>query len=228
MDSGSQVVIAAGGISKRFGAQRVLSSLSLEGRAGEVTLLLGANGAGKSTLLRILAGLSKPDAGVIKGKDRLKIGYVGHYSALYGALSVGENLRLFARLAGISQEVLSERIEAWGLTPVVARAVRDLSRGNLSRVAILRALIAEPDLLLLDEPSSNLDDQGTLTLVNAMNARRAAGGGVIVATHDIARLAAVATRVVVIGGGGLVADSGHAAERGVLDGVIARYREVNR
>jgi heme exporter protein A len=227
MNSTARVVIAASGVTKRFGAQRVLSSLSLECQAGETVLLLGANGAGKSTLLRILAGLARSDSGVVQRADQVKVGYLGHYASLYGALTVGENLELFARLARLGAGDLKRLVESWGLSALADKSVRDLSRGNLSRVAIARALMHSPDVVLLDEPSSNLDQPGVDRLIESIEAGRINGASAIIATHDIARLGRLATRVVVMGRGAIVADSG-AADRAEIERVIDLYREINR
>lgn len=215
-------------VTKTFGSLKVLKRLSLACVPGEVTLLVGANGAGKSTLLRVIAGLARPDAGEVVRQSRT-IGFLSHHLFIYGRLSVRENLRLFASVqAANGIDDLIERLE---LSKVVDQPVSELSKGMQARVGIARAFIAQPDLVLLDEPTSNLDEKGTALLVSEIKRRlddsdwRAT---VVIATHDLHRLAPIASRVVVLADGAVAADSGPHATREQVTHVLDRYREVNR
>ena len=215
-------------VTKTFGSLSVLKRLSLSCAPGEVTLLVGANGAGKSTLLRVMAGLARPDKGTVV-RESSRIGFLSHHLFLYGRLSVRENLQLFGGVQDSNDvEGLVERLE---LSKVVDRPVSELSKGMQARVGIARAFISQPELVLLDEPTSNLDEKGTALLVSEIKRRlddsnwRAA---IIIATHDLHRIASIASRVVVLADGGVAADSGPNATQDQVTHVLDRYREVNR
>lgn len=215
-------------VTKTFGSLSVLKRLSLSCAPGEVTLLVGANGAGKSTLLRVIAGLARPDAGKVF-RQSSKIGFLSHHLFLYGRLSVRENLKLFGSVQGAHEvEGLVERLE---LSKVVDRPVSELSKGMQARVGIARAFISQPELVLLDEPTSNLDEKGTALLVSEIKRRlddsnfRAT---ILIATHDLHRVSSIASRVVVLADGAVAADSGPNATQDQVAHVLDRYREVNR
>ena len=215
-------------VTKTFGSLAVLKRLSLSCVPGETLLLVGANGAGKSTLLRLMAGLARPDSGrVVRSSDR--IGFLSHHLFLYGRLSGRENLRLFASVQGVSDvEGIAERLE---FAKVLDRPVVELSKGTQARVGIARAFITEPDLVLLDEPTSNLDEKGTALLLGEIARARAAKDGkmtCVIATHDLHRVTSIANRIVVLSNGAVSADSGSSASRELLDAALDRYREVNR
>ena len=215
-------------VTKTFGSLSVLKRLSLSCGSGEVVLLVGANGAGKSTLLRAVAGLVFPDSGsVLRGTSR--IGFLSHHLFLYGRLSVRENIKLFASVQGASEwnDVVS-RLE---LSKVVDRPLSELSKGMQARVGIARTFLGSPELILLDEPTSNLDERGTSLLLGEIDRRRSESQSPItflIATHDLHRMVSIATRVVVLADGNVVADSGAGASRDTISGVLDRYREVNR
>lgn len=215
-------------VTKTFGSLSVLKRLSLSCDAGEVTLLVGANGAGKSTLLRVIAGLARPDTGSVARQART-IGFLSHHLFLYGRLSVRENLKLFASVQGGNDvDGLIDRLE---LSKVLDRPVAELSKGMQARVGIARAFIAQPDLVLLDEPTSNLDEKGTALLISEIKRRLDESGWratILIATHDLHRVASVASRVVVLADGGVAADSGANATAEQVAHVLDRYREVNR
>lgn len=179
-----------------FGPTRALSGVDLELPAGCVTVIEGPNGAGKSTLLDLLSLLSRPTRGTLRfGKfdawserQRLRqtLGVLAHAAMLYPELSGLENLRLFARMYGVPAarvEALGERFEATGFWQ---RPTRTYSRGQLQRIALGRALLHEPRLLLLDEPSTGLDVRATERLVDAISVERTRGAIVVLVTHDVA------------------------------------------
>lgn len=178
-------------ISVNFGRTAALREINLEIAEG-VTGLFGPNASGKTTLLRVLAGLLRPTKGSVvlfgrglASKDealRARIGYVGHRSGLYGRLSVMENLQLFERLYGVEGRAapLLDQLE---LNERATTPVADLSAGFRRRAAIARALLHGPDLLLLDEPYANLDDDASDAVSGAIEAWRAPGRCAVIATH---------------------------------------------
>ena len=224
----SEPVIQVRNVSKTFGAVRVLNRLNLSFVAGEITLLLGANGAGKSTLLRILAGLARADSGSI---DRTtgRIGFLSHQSFLYSRLTVAENIKLFSEVT--ERQQVEPILSRWGLSASAEILVGDLSRGTQARVGLARAFLASPEVLLLDEPSSNLDERGTELLLTAMRDERERAGSKlvsIVATHDLHRLRSIADRIVVLSAGEVLADTGSKATPDDIDRIVGFYREANR
>ena len=224
----SEPVIQVRNVSKTFGAVRVLNRLNLSFVAGEITLLLGANGAGKSTLLRILAGLARADSGSI---DRTtgRIGFLSHQSFLYSRLTVAENIKLFSEVT--ERQQVEPILSRWGLSASAKILVGDLSRGIQARVGLARAFLASPEVLLLDEPSSNLDERGTELLLTAMRDERERAGSKlvsIVATHDLHRLRSIADRIVGLSAGEVLADTGSKATPDDIDRIVGFYREANR
>ncbi|GBQ48879.1 heme ABC exporter ATP-binding protein CcmA [Acetobacter ghanensis] len=171
------------------GDRLVLDGVSLRLNAGDAMLLTGPNGAGKSTLLRVLAGLRKPDSGLLTWNgqsifdDRAahaeRVAYIGHQDALKPGLTVTENLRLFTR-PGAN---MAEALEAMDLLPLANLPARLLSAGQKRRTALARVLLAQAPLWLLDEPSLGLDSAAITLLGNAMTAHRARGGMLIATTH---------------------------------------------
>jgi heme exporter protein A len=186
--------VEARGLVKLYGPTRALSGVDLSLEAGVVTVIEGPNGAGKSTLLDILSLLSRPTRGSLRfgshdaWHDRKKLrgtlGVLAHAAMLYPDLSGRENLELFARMYGVEVArvgALGERFEA---TAFWDRAVRTYSRGQLQRIALARALLHMPRLILLDEPSTGLDVRATAQLVSAVKAERERGAIVALVTHD--------------------------------------------
>jgi heme exporter protein A len=213
--SGSLLLRAVG---KIYGGRRALASVSTRFEPGRVAAVLGPNGAGKSTLLGILSTLLTPSSGEVRWGDqvlgrgsalRARIGYVGHDAGLYGDLTAGENLALFASLYGADGgptrvEALLARV---GLADAPRDApVRTFSRGMLQRVALARALAPDPDLLLFDEPSAALDPAGVAWLGAELAAERTAGRIVVLVTHDLDAAAGVADQVVILRRGRVVHD----------------------
>lgn len=221
-------MIEVKGVTKSFGSLQVLKRLSISFAPGETVLLVGANGAGKSTLLRVMAGLTRPDRGSVTN-HAMQLGFLSHHLFLYGRLSVGENLALYSALNSASS--VSEIVARLELANYLHRPVAELSKGLQARVGIARTFLSRPDLVLLDEPTSNLDEKGTALLLRELElVKRATKNRVtcIIATHDLHRLAPVATRVVVMENGGVAADSASVASDEGVAQTLALYREVNR
>jgi heme exporter protein A len=166
VEKGSQVVELQG-LTRNYGEREALSDVSLSLPAGQTLVVFGPNGAGKTTLLRVLATLLRPHAGCVSvfGKRlpeeawqvRGRIGLLGHEPLLYRELTPRENLRYHARLHGVGPERVEEQLRAVSMTGRANEPVRTLSRGMVQRVAVARATLHEPELLLLDEPYANLD-----------------------------------------------------------------------
>ena len=188
-------MIHASGLGKRYGAKRVLHGLDFELEQGGFLLVTGPNGSGKTTLLRLCAGLAAPTSGELDVRiDRARLGFVGHEPLVYRELTALENLDLYGRLYRVPERrerigMLLERFQLWD-----ARSERagSFSRGMLQRLALCRAFLHEPELYVLDEPFSGLDEAG-VELLDRELADRRANGTFVVATHDPARLERLAT-----------------------------------
>ena len=193
-------------LNKSYNTQPVLKDLSLTVAGREFCALVGANGAGKTTLLRILATLVRPDSGEVylDGEPpfanpslRRKIGYLGHQSLFYGDLTAGENLRHYAHLYNLSnsEEIIQQCIERAGLTPYRHKPLRTYSRGMQQRLALERALMHSPTLLLLDEPYTGLDQDAANSLDKSLHHFHSQGCTLLVVAHRPQRLLKFATHV---------------------------------
>jgi len=189
-------VVMVDEVSRSFGRRRALSRVSVRATQGEILGVLGPNGAGKSTLIGILATLLRPTAGQVRYGDaaasegaalRARIGVLGHDLFLYPELSARENLEFFAGLHGVTDPAGAARAALMraGLDTRADDPVSTFSRGMRQRVALERALIHGPRLLLLDEPFTGLDDASASALVARLRELRTGGAIVIVATHDL-------------------------------------------
>lgn len=200
-------------VSVVFGRTRALDGINLKINEG-VTGLFGPNASGKSTLLRALAGLLRPTAGRVTFRDRAisladedfrrRVGYVGHEAGLYGRLTVQENLDLFARLHGVPPSRTSEIAHQLGIDERAETPVESLSAGLKRRAAVARALIHDPELLLLDEPYANLDDDASELISSAVKDWRSAGRVAVIATHGAKRVRAFADAGIVLQRGRVV------------------------
>lgn len=194
-----------------LGGFPALAGLDLDVEAGEVVLLSGPNGAGKTTLLRLLAGLVPAARGevVVLGADlrrdrrrhRHLVGLVGHDPGAYDDLTVRENLRLWARLRGRAAICADETLGWAGLEPCADMAAARLSAGQRRRLALAAASLANPALLLLDEPHAGLDAAGRGLVDDLVTAVSAAGGTVLLASHERDRVRSLARREVRVAGG---------------------------
>jgi heme exporter protein A len=198
--------IVANQLSQRFGSELALDSLDLVLDAGDHLAVLGENGAGKTTLLRILATASRPTSGQLEifGLDasrerrrlRSRIGFVSHAPGHYPALSPTENLEFFCTLQGVDRARVAETLGLVGLSDVAHRPAGLLSRGMQQRLAIARAVLHDPKLLILDEPDASLGSDGAELLANVMRGRTA-----VLATHDHALANRLCQRTLVLRNG---------------------------
>jgi heme exporter protein A len=166
------------GVGRAYGERVVLRDVSVDVPAGSTLAVFGANGAGKSTLLRILAGLLRPHAGTVRVGGR--VGLLSHEPLLYRDLTARENLLFHARLHGVAPERIDELLERVELADRADEPMRTLSRGMNQRIAICRAVLHEPEVLLLDEPYANLDPGAT-----ALVAPLLGGGTRVLISHDV-------------------------------------------
>ena len=201
-----------------YGRQRALAGVDLTLRAGEATALLGPNGAGKSTLVGILATLTTPSTGEVRyggaraGDDddlRRAIGVIAHESLCYGDLTGRENLEFFARLYDVAdaRKAAASLLSRVGLDDAAGRPARTYSRGMMQRLAVARALVHQPQLLLADEPFTGLDRSGVELLATLLEDERARVCILVVVTHVFDAVAPLFDRVVVLARGRIAHDA---------------------
>lgn len=192
-------------ISKSFGTQQVLKDVSLEIPAGQIVGLLGPNGAGKSTMMKILIGLWNADSGKVSAPAR--IGYLPENNPLYEEMYVTEYLQFMAGLSGIQDSKLKIQnlVELVGLSPEQHKHIRELSKGYRQRVGLAQALLGDPELLILDEPTTGLDPNQLVeirSLIRALGKERT----VILSTHIMQEVREMCDRVVILDHGAVKAD----------------------
>jgi ABC-2 type transport system ATP-binding protein len=198
-------VIAAADVTKRYGERDALRGVSFEAGAGERLAVIGPNGAGKTTLLSILAGITPASAGTVSRRPS-EVGWVPQQPAVYRKLSVVENLRLFARLEQVDdpEAAVTRALELTGLAERAGEELSRLSGGNQQRVNIAIGLLADPPVLLLDEPSSSLDPRQREVLWRFVSDLAERGTTVVWTTHDVAEAERYAHRVLVLADGELL------------------------
>lgn len=210
--------VSLNSVSRVFGRLFAVHRVSMELQAGQITALVGDNGSGKTTLLTLLATLDSPSSGSILYDDvawkdfadryRDRVGWVAHDSLVYGELSGRENLRFYGEMYGLEQ--LDERVDRWleevGLAQAADRRVDAFSRGMRQRLSIARALLQNPDLLLLDEPMTGLDRSGRKDVSALLERLRARQKILVVTSHDLDMLNALSDRAAVLRQGQLVFD----------------------
>lgn len=198
-------VLEATGLTKRYGEREALKDVSLTAGRGELVAVIGPNGAGKTTLLSILAGIQRADGGRIS-REPAEVGWVPQQAALYGKLTVAENLRLFARLERCAdvEETVERMLAQTALEDRAGDQVAVLSGGNRQRVNIAIGLLADPPVLLLDEPSAALDPRQRERLWEFILALAGAGTSVVYSTHNVQEAERHAHRVLVLADGELL------------------------
>ena len=223
---------------KRFGLKTVLRGLDFQVEQGEFVALLGPNGAGKTTFLRILSSLSRPTMGEVSIANyrlpdqaaavRSRLGVVSHLPLLYGDLTAEENLRFYARMYGVADmdDRISEVLELVGLKHRRRDLVRTFSRGMQQRLAIGRAVLHDPDVMLFDEPHTGLDQDACTMLDSVLGEVAARGRTVVMTSHDLARAADLASRFDILSRG-IITTSVQRAEIDT-DDLLAIYRNALR
>jgi len=221
---------------KRFGLKPILKGLDFQVSEGEFVALLGPNGAGKTTFLRILASLSRPTMGELTiagfhlpseaAAVRRRLGVVSHQPLLYGDLTAEENLHFFARLYGLDNEKtrIAQVLDLVGLTLRRRDLVRTFSRGMQQRLAIGRAVLHDPEVMLFDEPHTGLDQDASHMLDEVLREVAARGRTVVMTSHDLARAADLASRFDILSGGVIAAS----IQRGQInpDELLGFYRRA--
>ena len=193
-------MIRGRGLEKRYGRKWVLRGVDVAVPEGGFAVVTGPNGSGKTTLLRLLAGLAQPTRGdLVVGVDRGRVGYLAHEALVYRELTAVENLDLFGRLYHVSErrERIGMLLERFSLWEARNERVSTYSRGMTQRLALCRALLHDPDLLVLDEPYSALDEEGASLLDRELESL-AGERTFVVATHDPRRLDRLATTAVIL------------------------------
>ena len=196
-------------INKSFGSQRVLNDVTLVIPAGQVVGLLGPNGAGKSTLMKILMGLWKPDSGTVSVPA--SIGYLPENNPLYDEMYVTEYLEFMAGLTNrqiVNRQIVNDLIDLVGLTPERHKHIRELSKGYRQRVGLAQALIGNPELLILDEPTTGLDPNQLIeirALIKSLT-HSSSNPSVILSTHIMQEVREMCDRVIILDHGTIKAD----------------------
>jgi heme exporter protein A len=230
------MIIAVRKLVKRFGLKTVLRGMDFSVEPGEFVALLGPNGAGKTTFLRILASLSRPTMGQVKiagyflpqqaAAVRRRLGVVSHLPLLYGDLTAEENLRFFARMYDIpdADRRIAQVLEMVGLASRRRDLVRTFSRGMQQRLAIGRAVLHDPEVMLFDEPHTGLDQDACQMLDTVLQEVAARGRTVVMTSHDLARVADLASRFDILSRGAISAS----IQRSEIDpnNLLAFYRQA--
>ncbi len=221
---------------KRFGPKTVLRKLDFQVEPGEFVALLGPNGAGKTTFLRILASLSRPSLGEVRvagyalpgeaAAVRRRLGVVSHLPLLYGDLTAEENLRFYGRMYAIErlENRITEMLEQIGLAARRRDLVRTFSRGMQQRLAIGRAVLHDPEVVLFDEPHTGLDQDACNMLDTVLRQVAASGRTVVMTSHDLARASDLASRFDVLSRGSIQASIRR--EDLAQDGLLSFYRQA--
>ncbi len=221
---------------KRFGLKTILKGMDFSAEAGEFVGLLGPNGAGKTTFLRILASLSRPSMGLVRVAGyqlpqqaagvRANLGVLSHQPLLYGDLTGEENLQFYGKMYNVPdlEARILEVLDLVNLSNRRRDMVRTYSRGMAQRLAIARAVIHDPTILLLDEPYTGLDQDASSMLDSVLKQIASQGRTVVMTSHDLARTADLCTRFDVLSRGRIIASASSAEIP--QDGLLAFYRQA--
>lgn len=234
----SEGALEIAGLKKSFGFKMVLRGIDLALGSGERMALMGANGAGKTTLLRVLACLTSPSGGSarVEGWDierdaqrvRRVVGFVAHQPYLYDELTAEENLRFFGKMYAVkdARERTEQLLLRVGLEKRAGERVSVLSRGQVQRLSLARALLHTPRLLLLDEPDTGLDEEGQELVEQVLEEHCAGGGAVLFTTHQLERALKLADHLVILSKGRIVIQEKTAGLE--LERMRQDYQEVLR
>jgi len=227
-------VIVAQGLTRRFGSRTVVNNVSFEVGRSEIVALLGPNGAGKTTTLRMLAGLIAPTSGSISvdgipltratgARLRSRMGFLTAAPGLWDRLTVRENLRVYAGLYGLVRPdgIIDRTLEVFDLSDHASARAAELSKGMRQKVALARALLHDPTILLLDEPTSGLDPEIMRSVRQLLEERRAAGSSILVSTHNLDEAERLADRVAVLDQRLLALDQPAALRRRLTTGRVS-------
>jgi heme exporter protein A len=215
---GGTAMIEIKKLTKQADNKLILRGVDLSIQKGETVAILGPNGAGKSTLLKVLAGLIKPTSGTVKmngldlKKNHLEIrktmGYLPHSSLLYDHYSPLENLVFFGQIYGVknAEKRAIELVKEVGLSFFLNEPVKNFSRGMIQRIAIARAIVHDPEILLLDEPHTGLDQGAIAILNNVILSMKEKGTTTLMVTHDFKQAAEICDRIIIVKNGRIVDD----------------------
>ena len=178
-------MIKANNLSKSFNGNRIFSGININLEKSKVLGVVGNNGSGKTTLLKIVAGIFNPDTGEMNLKENIKLDFLGHENMLYQNFSISENIDFFSNISGfrISSESQNEIEKALGLKNISGKKISELSYGQRKKASMLRSLISDPELLILDEPFSNLDSDSTDSFISILKTLKESGKSIIISSN---------------------------------------------
>ncbi|TCJ97489.1 ABC transporter ATP-binding protein [Nocardia alba] len=209
-------MITVSGVSKRFGDRVAVDDVSFEAARGSITYLLGPNGAGKSTTMRVIAGLTKPDAGTVRINEQSLRGFTSTMREVRFNLdtfarnpkhTAGQHLTWQARLGGIPSSEVGQVLARVGLADAGTRLVGQFSLGMLGRLGIATALLGDPRTIVLDEPDNGLDVDGILWLRDLLTGLARQGRTLLIASHNLTEVDIIADRIVIMGRGRILSDA---------------------
>ena len=178
-------MIKANNLSKSFNGNRIFSGININLEKSKVLGVVGNNGSGKTTLLKIVAGIINSDTGEINLNENIKLDFLGHENMLYQNFSISENLDFFSNISGfrISSESQNEIEKALGLKNILGKKISELSYGQRKKASMLRSLMSDPELLILDEPFSNLDSDSTDSFISILKTLKESGKSIIISSN---------------------------------------------
>ena len=178
-------MIKANNLSKSFNGNRIFSGIEFNVQKSRVLGVVGNNGSGKTTLLKIVAGIINSDTGSINFKENIKLDFLGHENMLYQNFSISENIDFFSDISGFRiPSGLQDNIEnSLGLKNILGKKISELSYGQRKKASMLRSLISDPDLLILDEPFSNLDSESTNSFISILKTLKKSGKSIIISSN---------------------------------------------
>ncbi len=178
-------MIKANNLSKSFNGNRIFSGININLEKSKVLGVVGNNGSGKTTLLKIVAGIINSDTGEINLNENIKLDFLGHENMLYQNFSISENIDFFSNISGfrISSESQNEIEKALGLKNISGKKISELSYGQRKKASMLRSLMSDPELLILDEPFSNLDSDSTDSFISILKTLKESGKSIIISSN---------------------------------------------